>query len=417
MSREKSEQYNTFLYDDFEWKWNNNVLLIHFYFSCGEFKFEPKLKITGLTKTEQNIDRFIFNLGMIELISYWKAFASKTIKINYSIDVDFWQNLILKGMGQYYFENKLNFIVPEIIAAENSLPEMRFDNEGFLLGIGGGKDSAVAIEIIQNAKLFALNPIPQSKQLLKNDSVVVERTIDPLLLELNTKGFYNGHTPFSAYLAFLGTMCAALSGKKYFVVANEEDSNEGNTIYLGREINHQYSKTFEFEKSFREYLNTNVTSDISYFSAIRPLSELKVAELFSKLKKYHSQFISCNIAQKSEHPVWCCECPKCLFTFLILSPFLEIDDLVNIFGKNLFEETNLLPILKSLINENEVKPFECVGRRSTSLAAIYLAKKKHGNMPLLSLVEGKEEDYNKYSKEHFLPKEIEESLKKLINEN
>ena len=44
-----------------------------------------------------------------------------------------------------------------------------------------------------------------------------------------------------------------------------------------------------------------------------------------------------------------------------MSPFIPENALNEIFGKNLLEDNELLPILKQLKGETEVKPFECVG--------------------------------------------------------
>lgn len=102
------------------------------------------------------------------------------------------------------------------------------------------------------------------------------------MLELNEKGFLNGHTPFSAMLAFTSYFVAYLSGKKYIAVSNEQSSNESNI--KGEKINHQYSKSFEFEEEFRWYINNYLEDHVQYFSMLRPLNELQIAKLFSNMK-------------------------------------------------------------------------------------------------------------------------------------
>jgi hypothetical protein len=61
----------------------------------------------------------------------------------------------------------------------------------------------------------------------------------------------NGHTPFNALLAFLTYLVAYLGNKKYIVLSNESSANESNV--RGLKVNHQYSKSFEFENDFNEY--------------------------------------------------------------------------------------------------------------------------------------------------------------------
>ena len=97
---------------------------------------------------------------------------------------------------------------------------------------------------------FLLNPKKEQEEILKiaglKNPIIAIRTIDPRLLQLKGKGYLNGHTPFSAYLAFLSVLCATLFDIKYIALSNERSSNEGNVRYLGKTINHQYSKSFEF---------------------------------------------------------------------------------------------------------------------------------------------------------------------------
>lgn len=194
----------------------------------------------------------------------------------------------------------------------------------------------------------------------KNSHVVeVYRKIDENLLKLNADGFINGHTPFSTLLAFVSYFVAYLIGLKYTVVSNESSANEANVC--GEKINHQYSKSFEFETDFREYAEKYLGGDVEYFSFLRPLNELQIAKIFSSLTKYHRVFKSCNVGSKGEEWVWCGKCAKCLFAFIILSPYLYPDDLIEIFGKDLFEDRLLLETFLELIGRGATKPFDCVG--------------------------------------------------------
>jgi hypothetical protein len=163
--------------------------------------------------------------------------------------------------------------------------------------------------------------------------------------------------------------------------------------WLGHEINHQYSKTYDFEKKFREYCSTYLVNDLEYFSVLRLLYEIQIARIFSYMKNYFPVFLSCNESQKTYSGTkkktgkWCGSCSKCLFVYMILYPFISKDELLSIFGSDLFEKKELLPILKELIGEKEVKPFECVGTRKEALVALYLSYKKGENSYLLKYFE------------------------------
>jgi len=116
---------------------------------------------------------------------------------------------------------------------------------------------------------------------------------------------------------------------------------------------------------------------------LRPFYELQIGKIFSSLKQYFPVFLSCNEANKTcsgtkkKTEEWCGHCPKCLFVFMILYPFVEEKELIKIFRFNLLDKKELLPLLKELIGEKKVKPFECVGTRKESLVALYLGWKKN----------------------------------------
>jgi len=56
---------------------------------------------------------------------------------------------------------------------------------------------------------------------------------------------------------------------------------------------------------------------------------------------------------------------------------LKKKEILKIFGKNLFQDKKLLPLLQQLIGERGFKPFECVGTKKESLSALYLCWKKN----------------------------------------
>jgi hypothetical protein len=68
---------------------------------------------------------------------------------------------------------------------------------------------------------------------------------------------------------------------------------------------------------------------------------------------------------------------------MILYPFISKEEILSIFGQDLFEKKELLETLKELIGEKKVKPFECVGTRKEALVAMYLCYKKEGGLPAL----------------------------------
>ena len=289
--KQLQKKYPEFLYEKYDYKIKGKDLEISFTFKIGlDIKFNPKIIIKDIDKKRleligKKIENLIFHLGLIEMISYWKATCSPEIIIKAGYldknQIKWWQDLIFNGMGEFFYTNKINFQKPCFKITTESKKD-RFSlalKNRYLVPIGGGKDSIVTLELLKKAKkdikCFSLNPTKAAKEVMKigkcNNSItrvlakraprakalfkrcaslslglrgrgdkisslIVERKIDKKLLELNQKGFLNGHTPFSAYLAFLTTLIAIIFDYKYIAVSNEKSANEGNVKYLKRII-------------------------------------------------------------------------------------------------------------------------------------------------------------------------------------
>jgi hypothetical protein len=299
--------------------------------------------------------------------------------------------------------------------------------------VGGGKDSTVTLELLKNESrnyCFLINPKKDSLDCINvsgydnNKVIEIYRTIDSNLINLNKEGYLNGHTPFSALVAFISYLTAYLTRTKYIVLSNESSANESNVV--GTKINHQYSKSFEFELDFYNYTNTYLDKNIKYFSLLRGISEIQIAMLFSNYEKYHHIFKSCNVGSKNDNWNWCCECAKCLFVYIILSPFLYRDKLVSIFGKDLYEREEYLETFKELCGFSDNKPFDCVGTYDEANYGIQVTIKKlekeHQKLPYL-LEYYKNNYYNtlidedlliKFNEENNIPDEYKKLLKEEV---
>jgi len=391
------KKHHTFTYQAFKYNLEGKNLKISFSFLLHpDINFKPELVIQNVaeqirTLEKPLLDNLVFHLGLIELFSYWKSTCAPKIRIEAGglnkDQIKWWKNLILNGMGEFFYQNKINFTKDNFISIinkdKNSINSKSIKvNNGYLTLVGGGKDSIVSIELLKKLKInqstLSLNPTTASNLIIKiaeiNKSIIVNRKIDQKLLKLNLKGYLNGHTPFSAHLAFLSLLIAALFNHQNIIVSNERSSDEENIIYLNKKINHQYSKSLEFEKSFRKYISKFITPSINYFSLVRPLWEIQISKIFTQYPDYFQVFKSCNKSQKQNQ--WCCQCPKCLSVFILLFPFLK-QKTVNIFGKNLYQDLNLAPTLEQLSGLKQPKPFECVGTKEEIIIGLYLSLKQY----------------------------------------
>lgn len=384
--KEYREKYKVFNYNSYSIKEDNDAIYLEFEFEIdGLAKFVPKLKILKKQMHFKSIEsnyakNMVFHIGLIELISYWKSTCSPkvVIKCGYlnAEQIKWWKKLYFYGLGELFFTNNIitnidDFMNIECIQKQSEINYEKIEDkfDGYIVPIGGGKDSVVTLETLPIDKekdyCLIINPKPVTLECAKianisdNNIIEVYRTIDSKLIELNNKGHINGHTPFSAMLAYVSYLVAYLLSKKYVALSNENSANESNVV--GEKINHQYSKSFEFECDFETYTNQYLKAPVKYFSFLRPLNELQIAKIFSKHEQYHSTFKSCNVGSKGEKWEWCCNCAKCLFAYIILSPFLYKEKLVKIFGTDMFENKDLLNIFIELTGNGETKPFDCVG--------------------------------------------------------
>lgn len=437
-------EYPKFIYNSYKIVDENEKICIEYEFEIeGLTKFNPKVEIIKkdfkFKDVNSNIVKnMVFNLGMVEAISYFKATCSPQFVIKCGkldeYQEKWFKKLFYLGLGEFRYVNNIKISENEFFEfiSEGEALEISENIEeldGIIIPVGGGKDSNVTLDLLKEYKdktlIFRIGVNQVSTECAKvagfseSEIIQVKRVIDKNLIDLNSKGFLNGHTPFSAMVAFLTYLCSYLLGKKYVALSNEASANESNVD--GENINHQYSKTIEFENDFREYAEKYLKGKVEYFSMLRPISELQIAMIFSKLKKYHSIFKSCNVGSKSEPWKWCCDCPKCLFVYTILSPFLYKNELVNIFGEDLFVREDLLKTFIELCGYGETKPFECVGTYSEIRYSISNVIRKLENekieLPyLLNYYKNNFELSNEdllsyYNKEHNVPEEFEKILK------
>ncbi len=385
------ERYPLFSYHGYHIEETSDAIMFRYDFEiAGLSSFHPtwtidKQHIKYFDQNDEIIQKLIFSIGMVELSSYWKITCSPLVEIH-AAQLDeqqlaWWKKQYFLGLQEFFYTNGIkaeeaDFMHIKTLGNCFAKTAGKRDLSGCMIPVGGGKDSAVTIELCKQLDMRLCAYIINSRKATQdsvdiggfNDETVikVKRTLDANMLECNKKGFLNGHTPFSALVAFSATLFAYLNNLRYVVLSNEDSANE--STVAGTQINHQYSKSFQFEKDFHEYEQTYIDSGVYYFSLLRGWSEFQIARQFAKYPQYHQLFRSCNVGSKTD--IWCGNCPKCLFVYLILSPFLTDAEMVSIFNKNLLNDEALLPIMEQLIGYQSEKPFECVGSREEVNTAI-----------------------------------------------
>jgi hypothetical protein len=251
-----------------------------------------------------------------------------------------------------------------------------------LVPIGGGKDSLVSVEMLKTVREPMTAVWVGTSELIAAcaartglPTLNIKRQLAPELFEYNRLGAWNGHIPVTAINSAILVCAAILYGYDAIIFSNEQSASAATLEYEGQQVNHQWSKSLEFEQRLRAYTKSHIAADLDYFSLLRPWSELAVTREFSRSTLYDDVFSSCNrnFRIRGERPAdrWCGQCPKCHFVFLALAPFVTKPRLLAIFGRNLLDDASLAAGFDALLEYREHKPFECVGEGRESRAAMF----------------------------------------------
>jgi len=366
-------QRREFVCEAYRFAPESGILSLHYAFSTGE-RFEERIAFPVGAEPSEALDR-VFRLLLLACgVSYYKVFAPDRIRCAaFSLDAvtaEFFTEFYIKGLGEFAWRNGIDLsgleLVREMVAPTSplrlKLPRLT------CVPVGGGKDSIVTIECLKQAGeplvLFSLGtaaPIEATIAQAGLPAVHVTRRLDPALFALNEAGALNGHVPITGILSIIVLACAVMQGFDTIAMSNEHSASVPNVA----DVNHQHSKSFEFEQSFSRLLEQHVLQGVRYFSLLRPLSEVAIAQRFACHPEYLPVFRSCNTAFRQvverRGSNWCCDCPKCRFVFLALAPFVERQRLVDTFGCNMLDDARQIDGFAELCGMLRHKPFECVG--------------------------------------------------------
>ncbi|MFF5292190.1 hypothetical protein [Paractinoplanes globisporus] len=325
-------------------------------------------------------------LHVVAGVSYYKVGAPARIVAPTPVPRaarDYFTAVYTHGMAEYAYRNKLAYVLDLTVEVPAGVtePAAPVDNSQGrpLSAVGGGKDSIVTLEILRGAGLdpvpFSVNPNPVIKAVNAASglpALAARRKLDPSLFELNRSGALNGHIPVTAINSLIAIATAAWHGLGPVVMSNERSASDPNLIWNGHEINHQWSKGLAAEGLLRAAVVAHSGLTEPYFSLLRSLSELHIAQLFARHHAYDDVVTSCNKAFKLHDPTvrWCGDCPKCRFVYLAMAPAMDRDRLNHIFGHDLFADAAQVPGFLELLGIDAHKPFECVGEVEESLVAL-----------------------------------------------
>jgi hypothetical protein len=331
-------------------------------------------------------ERALALLHWIAGVSYFKAFAPARIECAGAAPdpavAEALERIYVEGLAEFAFRNAVvlrgQVCFPQ--GAAQTAATVRLPRRT-LVPLGGGKDSLVALELLREAGEPVLAAWVGRSALIEAcaaragvEAIHIDRQLAPELFELNRQGALNGHVPVTAIHSAIMVLAALLYGADAIAFANERSADLPTRVVGGVGVNHQWSKSLEFERLFRGLLADRIVAGIDYFSLLRPFSEIAVCARFAGMSRYFDVFSSCNrnfrILGTRPASRWCGECPKCHFVFLAMAPFLPKPELAAVFGRNLLDEESLVPAYAALAEVEGERPFECVGEPAEVRAAL-----------------------------------------------
>ena len=352
--------------------------------------FEERVTFTGVSGVDRPAPRAVAELWYaLAGLSYYKAGAAREIDASGArlgaAGRALLASALVDGLAEFSFRNDLPG--DDVAIGPSATPARAVADLAatrVLVPFGGGIDSVVSVSSLSprlDTALFVVSPPSGPFAALEATAAVTglsivraTRTLDAKVLARDPRRF-SGHVPVTAMIALLAAVAAVADGRGGVVMSNERSASVANLSWHGREVNHQWSKSWAAEQLLSEALAEVLDADLTVASALRDASELLVAQRFAQLSDYHAVFRSCNRAFTQEPSAraanWCGECDKCLFIALVLSPFVARADLAAILGAEPLVDPARDAQLRTLVGLGELhKPFECVGDPDESAAAL-----------------------------------------------
>ena len=162
------KDYPVFAYDGYHIGREPGGVRLRFDFSVeGLCAFHPETFIRTDSLTLLNAfdsaaaQAIVFSLGLTEAVSYYKAVCSPVMDVRCGALTDeqirWWKKLWFHGLGEFFYRNGIETTEEDFVtvrcAGTWKKPCAAFRSAGLhIVPIGGGKDSAVTLSLLQNEK-------------------------------------------------------------------------------------------------------------------------------------------------------------------------------------------------------------------------------------------------------------------------
>ncbi|HEU4734400.1 MAG TPA: hypothetical protein VFT22_41200 [Kofleriaceae bacterium] len=333
---------------------------------------------------------------VIELGRYAKHLTAELIRV--------WRTVFHHVWAQWRYEHDLpaydgpRFVDP---VSEQPAPLRAPDGPVELLAFcGGGKDSLVALKLLERAGLpfgtlgyshsiyGAAEPqhalldrvgaasarVRAERQWVIDD--LLDAPVARLRPALGVKYILAAETPASVFAA---VPLALARGYRGLVVAHEASANAGNLEWNGEIVNHQWGKGWDAEQLLDGYVQRALVANLRYFSVLQPVHDEVIFELLTRDAGLATLTHSCNLRKP-----WCGACAKCAYVWLQFAAHLPPEVVEATFGTDLGEQAVNERWFREMLGLAEHTPFECVGSAPEARLALTLARARGSRGPRLA---------------------------------
>jgi hypothetical protein len=364
-------------------------------YSADKFQFSTKIfyhdvSFFGLIQkySQPFIQKIIAHIALFEGMKFCSLFPqyydiSAIAEYLEPAVLDLFVQIYQGVFGQHWYENNItDYQQPEIITSQKlgvSQPgEILGNNQTILAGCGGGKDSILAMKMLEEAGILVASMQyshsvygkadfqhhlisqvlecvqPTSKHQISIFDDFTEFPFLKLYFPENS-GITAPETPVSIFESLILMLD---QGYKYLCLAHEKSANTGNLFWdeIDKEVNHQWGKGLAAEKILDQFIQEHLLTNFKYFSILQPIYDYRIFQHSSKYPEFIPKIHSCNVQKP-----WCKKCPKCAYIWLGLMAFSQQSIVNEVFKNNLFDDVDLLPTFREMVGLGEHTPFECIG--------------------------------------------------------
>ncbi len=300
-----------------------------------------------------------------------------------------WQTVFHRVWGQWRWQHDSEYAGPRFVdpiaPPVTAVPTPAGPVE-LLAFCGGGKDSLVALALLERADLrFATLGYAHSSYgnadaqhaLIERVAATTARSrrerqwvLDDFADAPLGASILAAETPASVFAAL---PLALARGYRGLVVAHEASANTANLVWRGEPINHQWGKSAEAEALLDDHVRSELLADVRYFSVLQPVHDEVIFELLARDAARAPLTHSCNVAKP-----WCGRCAKCAYVWLQMAAHLPAEIVAATFGADLGERPENDRWFRELFGLTEHSPFECVGSPAEARLALALLPRPLG---------------------------------------